>query len=671
MDAKQVQERVIQLTNDLNYYNYMYYQKDTSLVSDFEFDQMLEELTRLENKFPQFRQEDSPTLRVGGTITKEFPTIIHKYPMLSLGNTYSEQELAEFDERVRKTIGSQYEYICEQKYDGVAISLTYIDGVLKTAATRGDGVRGDDVTANARTIKSIPLKIHAQGYPKVFEARGEVFLPNDIFIQINKDRQANGEQLLANPRNAASGTLKMQDSSIVAQRQLDCYIYGLYGENLSIQSHQEALAALKEWGFNVPQHYALCQDIREVFAYIHQWENRRFDLPVSTDGIVVKVNAYHQQAELGYTAKSPRWAISYKFKAETAYSQLLSISYQVGRTGAVTPVANLQPVSLAGTIVKRASLHNANEIERLGLRINDVVMVEKGGEIIPKITGVDTSRRPAESQPIQYINQCPECQTPLLRHEGEAVHYCPNERGCPPQIKGRIEHFIQRKALNVEGLGPETIEQLYDKGLIKDPADLYDLRLETLLELERFGKKSADNLLKSLENSKNIPFRQVLFGLGIRFVGVTVAEKLATYFHSIDAISQASFEELLAVPEIGEKIAYSIVNYFTSQQHQEFIYRLKNAGLQFSQEETATALESTKFEGKTFVLSGVFHSFGREELKDTIEKNGGKVVSSISGKLNYLVAGDNMGPAKLEKATKLGTRVLSEDEFLKMLEDQT
>ncbi len=670
MDVRQAQERIIQLTSELNYYNYMYYQKDTSLVSDYVFDQLLAELSELEKQYPQFIQEDSPSLRVGGTITKEFPTIVHKYPMLSLGNTYSEQELSDFDERVKKTIGHQYQYICEQKYDGVAISLTYVNGVLKTAATRGDGVRGDDVTANVRTIKSIPLKLHSQGYPETFEVRGEVFLPNDIFLQINKDRQANGETLLANPRNAASGTLKMQDSSIVAQRNLDCYIYGLYGENLPAQSHQEALVMLKEWGFNVPQHFRLCQNIQEVFTYIRLWETKRFELPVSTDGIVVKINNYQQQSELGYTAKSPRWAISFKFKAETALTQLQSVSFQVGRTGAVTPVANLQPVPLAGTTVKRASLHNANEIERLDLRIGDTVMVEKGGEIIPKITGVDLTKRQPGNQPIQYISQCPECHTLLVRNEGEAVHYCPNERGCPPQIKGRIEHFIQRKALNVEGLGPETIEQLFDKGLVKDPADLYDLTLETLLSLERFGKKSAENLLKGLENTKNIPFRQVLFGLGIRFVGITVAEKLAAYFSSIDAISHATFEELLAVPEIGEKIAYSITEYFSSQEHLTYIGRLKAAGLQFTRKEVFTELASTKFEGKTFVISGVFQSFGREELKEKIETNGGKVVSSISGKLSYLVAGENMGPAKLEKATKLGIAILSEDEFTKMLEEE-
>lgn len=668
MDVRQAQERIIQLTTELNYYNYMYYQKDTSLVSDYVFDQLLAELGELEKQYPQFVQEDSPSLRVGGTITKEFPTVVHKYPMLSLGNTYSEQELTDFDERVKKALGNQYQYICEQKYDGVAISLTYINGILKTAATRGDGVRGDDVTANVRTIKTIPLKLHSQGYPELFEVRGEVFLPNDIFVQLNKDRQANGEALLANPRNAASGTLKMQDSSIVAQRNLDCYIYGLYGENLPARSHQEALTMLKEWGFNVPQHFQLCQDIREVFTYIRHWETKRFELPVSTDGIVVKVNNYQQQAELGFTAKSPRWAISFKFKAETALTRLQSVSFQVGRTGAVTPVANLQPVPLAGTIVKRASLHNANEIERLDLRTGDTVMVEKGGEIIPKITGVDLTKRQTASQPIQYINQCPECHTTLIRNEGEAVHYCPNERGCPPQIKGRIEHFIQRKALNVEGLGPETIEQLFDKGLVKDPADLYDLNLETLLTLERFGKKSAENLLKGLENTKSVPFRQVLFGLGIRFVGLTVAEKLAAYFSSIDAIRHATYEELLAVPEIGEKIAYSITEYFSKQEHLTYIERLKAAGLQFTREEVFTDLESTKFEGKTFVISGIFQSFGREELKEKIESNGGKVVSSISGKLNYLVAGENMGPSKLEKATKLGIPILSEDEFIKMLE---
>jgi DNA ligase (NAD+) len=663
----QIRNRINDLTEKLNYYNYMYYQKDTSVIPDTEFDFLLKELENLEKEYPQFKLPESPTGRVGGEITKEFRSVTHKFPMLSLSNTYSEEELDEFDERVKKVIGDNFEYTCEQKYDGVAISLTYEKGILTIGATRGDGVQGDDVTTNIRTIKTIPLKLHGENIPELFEVRGEVFLPTDVFLQINKDREEAGEPLLANPRNAASGTVKMQDSAIVAQRKLDCYIYGFYSTGQEVQSHSEALEFLKKLGFNIPPHIRKCKDISEVKTYIKEWEKLRFDLPVATDGIVVKVDRYRHQSNLGFTAKSPRWAIAYKYKAENAATLLESISYQVGRTGAVTPVANLKPVQLAGTVVKRASLHNANEIQRLDLRVGDTVFVEKGGEIIPKVTGVDISKRSAGSQPVTYISECPECGTSLIRKEGEAVHYCPNERGCHPQITGRIEHFIQRKALNVEGLGPETIEQLYEKGLVKDPADLYDLDAEKLAKLERFGKKSAENLLKGLEKSKLVPFRNVLFGMGIRYVGNTVAEKLSDHFRNIDSLSNAKFEELREVPEIGEKIALSVAEYFSNPGHILFIDRLKKAGLQFVAEEKVIERESNVFEGKSFVVSGVFQHFGRDEIKAKIEKNGGKVLSGVSGKLDFLVAGENMGPSKLEKAQKLGIKIVSEDEFLKML----
>jgi DNA ligase (NAD+) len=664
-----VEEEIKRLTQELNHYNYMYYQKDTSLISDVEFDNLLKQLQELEQSNPDLIQPDSPTQRVGGTITKEFETIIHKYPMLSLGNTYSEHDLSEFNERVTKVLGStDFEFVCEQKYDGVAISLTYKDGVLSKAATRGDGIQGDDVTANVKTIKSIPLRLFGEDVPKYIEVRGEIFLPTSSFIKINKDRELNGENLLANPRNAASGTIKMQDSAIVAQRNLDCYIYGMYGENLAISSHLLALKKLKTWGFNVPDHYQVCKSIEEVFDYISYWDIQRFELPVATDGIVVKVNNYYHQEELGFTAKNPRWAISFKYKSEAACTQLESISFQVGRTGAVTPVANLKPVLLAGTIVKRASLHNANEIERLDIRINDFVFVEKGGEIIPKITGVDLNKRSSTSPALVYISNCPECHTKLLRNEGEAIHYCPNEIGCPPQIKGRIEHFIQRKALNIEGIGPETIEQLYKAQLIKDPADLYTLSIPVLINLDRMGQKSAENIIKGLEKSKAIPFKQVLFGIGIRFVGLTVAEKLAEYFQNIDAIIQASHEDLLKVPEIGDRIAQSVVGFFENPYHIEYINRLKTYGVQMESVFEEKVVESNRLSEKTFVISGVFQLYSRDSLKEKIESNGGKVLSAISSKLDFLVAGDNMGPAKREKAIKLGIKIIDESEFTQMLE---
>ncbi|HEX8546361.1 MAG TPA: NAD-dependent DNA ligase LigA [Cytophagaceae bacterium] len=656
--------RIAELSKQINYHNRLYYEKHTSEISDYEFDQLLQELIILENTYPKYKKEDSPTQRVGGTITKEFKVVSHKYPMLSLSNTYSEKELIEFDNRVMKALNEPYEYICELKFDGVAISLLYEKGVLTQAATRGDGVRGDDITVNAKTIQSIPLIIKNRDVPDTFEVRGEVFLPLDCFKRINKEREDIGEPLLANPRNAASGTIKMQDSSVVAKRKLNCYIYSLLGEDLPAQTHEEALELLKLWDFHVSDTYRKCKDIAELKTFIDYWETRRFDLPIGTDGIVIKVNNYDQQEALGLTAKSPKWAIAYKYKAESASTLLETIEYQVGRTGAITPVAYLQPVQLAGTRVKRASLHNANEIERLDLREGDYVFVEKGGEIIPKVTAVDLSKRKSDALPYQYISSCPECGTGLVRKEGEAVHYCPNDIGCPVQIKGKIEHFIQRKAMDIEGLGPETIEQLYAKGLIKNPADLYDLTYDYLKILERFGEKSAKNLLAGLEKSKLVPFRNVLFALGIRYVGNTVAEKLVAHFKNIDAIQNASFEELKNVAEIGGRIAQSVIDYFKNPVHVEYVNKLRAAGLQFETTEKEIIYESNVLNGLTYVISGVFSKFSRDELKEKIELNGGKVVSSISGKLSYLLAGDNMGPAKLEKATKLGIKIITEDEFL-------
>ena len=667
MTSEQAKGRIRELTDKINHYNQQYYQNHISEISDYEFDKLLEELISLETQYPELKKEDSPTQRVGGTITKEFKQITHKYPMLSLGNTYSEEELKDFDDRVRKAIGDDFEYTCELKFDGVAISLTYENGILKTAATRGDGVRGDDITTNAKTIRTIPLKVNSKNIPSFFEVRGEVFLPLETFNKINKDREDIGEVPLANPRNAASGTLKMQDSAVVARRKLDCFMYSLLGDDISAETHYGSMELLKEWGFHISPTYKKSKTIEEVKKYIDFWEKERFKLPLGTDGIVIKVNSYEQREILGFTAKSPRWAIAYKYKAEAASTLLESIEYQVGRTGAVTPVANLKPVQLAGTKVKRASLHNANEIERLDIRVGDTVFVEKGGEIIPKITAVDFSKRPANSEVLRFITECPECGTSLVRTEGEAAYYCPNENGCPTQIKGRMEHFIGRKAMNIEGLGPETIDQLFEKGLVKNPADLYDLTMEKLAGLERFGEKSAQNIIKGLEKSKEVPFKNVLFAIGIRYVGSTVAEKLAKHFKSIDYISKATYEDLIKAPEIGDKIALSIRHFFSIPANIDFIERLKNAGLQLSLQETELKMESEKLHGKSFVISGVFASFGRDELKEKIEKNGGKVVSSISAKLDYLVAGENMGPAKLDKANKLGINIISENDFVKML----
>ncbi|MGW8123465.1 NAD-dependent DNA ligase LigA [Roseivirga echinicomitans] len=683
MTADQAQEQIKKLTDQINYHSDLYYQKSTSEISDFDFDQLLVTLAALEAEFPQFKAEDSPSQRVGGTITKTFETVIHKYPMLSLGNTYSEEDLIEFDNRVAKGLeGQQYEYFCELKFDGVALSLTYENGVLKRAVTRGDGTQGDDITTNAKTIRSIPLKLNDQNIPKEFEVRGEAFFPIKEFLRVNAEREDIGLDLLANPRNAASGTLKMQDSTVVSQRRLDCFLYYLLGENLGYNTHSECMTAVENWGFNVSPTYRKCSSIQDVLDYIHEWEEKRHSLPVETDGIVIKVNDLNQQDQLGFTAKSPRWAISYKYKAESAATILESISYQVGRTGAVTPVANLSPVLLAGTTVKRASLHNADQIERLDLRIGDTVFVEKGGEIIPKVTAVNLALRKPDSVSVDYITECPECGTPLVRQEGEANHYCPNAEACPPQVLGRIEHFIQRKAVDIDSLGPETIRGLLQNNLISNYADLYSLTFDQLngLEFRTFSEKkgehtvrslrdkSAGNIIKAIEASKEVSFERVLFGLGIRFVGRTVAEKLAAHFQNIEALSKASFEALIAVDEIGDRIAQSVIEFFQNHDHLQTIEKLKHAGVQLETNKSQILVpESNIFEEKTFVISGVFSQFSRDELQEKIKANGGKIVSSISKKLDYLVAGDKMGPSKLEKATALGIKIISEEEFIQMI----
>ena len=677
-----IKQQIDQLTDELNYHSHIYYQENRTEISDYEFDMKLKELEALEKEHPDLKREDSPSARVGGTITKEFETVYHKYPMLSLGNTYSKEELEDFDKRVAKGLGTDdYEYLCELKFDGLAMSFTYEKGLLKQAVTRGDGVKGDNITPNARTIRTLPLKLNSQTpFPERFEVRGEVFMPLPVFKALNEQREAQGESQLANPRNTASGTMKMQDSSIVASRKLDCHLYALYGENPGIGSHEEALKHMEQWGFNVSPTYRKCKSIVEVIAYIEEWEARRLELPLETDGIVIKVNRIDQQDELGFTAKNPRWAISYKYKAENATTELLDITYQVGRTGAITPVAELSPVLLAGTTVKRASLHNANEIDRLGLHEGDTVFVEKGGEIIPKVTGVDLSARKSNGLKISYITHCPECETALIRKENEAVHYCPNARSCPPQVLGRIEHFISRNAMAIETLGPRTIQGLLKKSLIQDYSGLYTLTFDQLnglvfeeedkktgeIKKRSVKEKTARNILESIEKSKEVPFRTVLFALGIRFVGKTVAEKLADHFQSIENLAGASYESIVAVHEIGERIAQSVVEYFAEEENQALVQRLKEAGLQFYQEVKQKATGTT-LAGLNIVVSGVFGSVSRDELKALILENGGKVASSLSGKTDYLVAGDNMGPAKKEKAEKLGIKILTEQEFLTMI----
>ncbi|QSE96387.1 NAD-dependent DNA ligase LigA [Fulvivirga lutea] len=667
MTKEQAKKEIAELSEKINYYNDLYYQKDTSEISDYEFDQLLERLINLEKEHPELKEDDSPTQRVGGTVTKSFETVYHKHAMLSLGNTYSTDDLRDFDKRVEKGLETtEYEYFCELKFDGVALSLTYENGKLTRAVTRGDGTRGDDITNNVKTIRTIPLKLKGN-YQTEFEARGEAFLSKEAFARLNKEREENGEELYANARNTASGSLKMQNSSLVAKRKLDCYLYSMVGDNLNVETHEEAINTLIEFGFNVSPTFQKCSTIDEVIKYIEKWETKRHELPLETDGIVIKVNSLKQQRDLGFTAKSPRWAIAYKYKAEDTTTILEGITYQVGRTGAVTPVAELKPVLLAGTTVKRASLHNANEIERLDVRIGDTVFVEKGGEIIPKVIKVDFSKRKVDSKPVEYITECPECGTELVRVEGEAQHYCPNIDGCPPQIKGRIEHFIQRKAMNIDSLGERTIDLLYQKGLVNSPADLYDLSYDDVFSLEGFKDLSTKNLLKGIEESKTTPFESVLFALGIRFVGRTVAEKLARYFKNIESLSQASYEQLIDVPEIGDRIANSLISYFQNDKYIREIQRLKDAGVQFEIVEKEDTSISNVLDGKSFVVSGVFENYGREELKETIKNHGGKVISAISGKLDYLLAGDKMGPAKREKAEKLNITIISEEDFTKMI----
>jgi DNA ligase (NAD+) len=663
------------LVRELNEYNYQYYVLAQPVISDYDFDLKLKELEQLELAYPELVDPNSPTKRVGGAVTQGFATVQHKWPMLSLGNTYNEQELRDFDERIKRTIGTSFHYVCELKFDGLSMSLTYHQGKLLRAVTRGDGTQGDDVTENIKTIKSIPLALDtklANSYPEEFEIRGEVFMHKAAFNRLNEEREELGLQTYANPRNFAAGTVKLQDSAEVARRPLDCFLYFLYCDDREkrYSNHWDSLLAVKSWGFPVCEHTKLCKSIDEVFDFIAYWDKQRHQLSYDIDGIVIKVNEYAHQAELGFTAKSPRWAISYKFKAESAETELLSITYQVGRTGAVTPVANLKPVFLAGTTVKRASLHNANEIQRLDLHEHDTVYVEKGGEIIPKITGVNTQKRSLYAQAIVYPTHCPVCSTPLVRLEGEAVHYCPNEDGCGPQVVGRIQHFIGRKAMDIEGLGDETIETLYRENLVHNIADLYRLPQykERLLAMDRFGQKSVENLLKGIEQSKTKPFEKVLFAIGIRHVGETIAKKLATHFKTIDALMAASQEEICAVYEIGERIAESVHYYFAKPEHREQIEFLRNQGLNFELAEVVSTAKGAQLAGKSFVISGVFTQFSREELSAFIEDHGGKLLSSISGKLDYLVAGDKMGPSKLQKAEKLKIPIISEDDLIAMVQ---
>ncbi|HKG08470.1 MAG TPA: NAD-dependent DNA ligase LigA [Pedobacter sp.] len=669
MSLFDVKDKMDALVRELNQHTYNYYVLAMPTIADYEFDRKLAELNDLEIKHPELADPNSPTQKVGGDITKSFTTVKHRWPMLSLGNTYSEQDLRDFDERVKKSIGENFEYVCELKFDGLSISLTYEHSKLVRAVTRGDGTKGDDVTTNIKTIHSIPHRLTNPDVPPLFEIRGEIFMHRAAFDRLNKERENTGEVPYANPRNFAAGTVKMQDSKEVARRPLDCFLYSLNTDKNYFKTHWESLQNLKDWGFNVCEHTKLSDDIEDVLAFIKYWENERFNLSYDIDGIVIKVNSYAQQQELGFTAKSPRWAISFKYKAQEVETILEKVTYQVGRTGAVTPVANLKPVLLAGTTVKRATLHNANEIERLDLHMGDSVFVEKGGEIIPKIINVNLKRRAANAVRIIYPSQCPECSTHLIRKEGEVAFYCPNDEGCPPQIVGKIQHFISRKAMNIDGLGDETIETFYQKGLVRHISDLYTLheKSDQLKTLERFGERSIDNMLAGIEASKQMPFEKVLFGLGIRYVGETVARKLAFGAKNIDKLSTATFEELVSIEEIGERIAESIAEYFGKDEHLHQIQLLKSYGLQFEASENEIALQSDKLTGKTFVISGVFEDYSREELREMIESNGGKILSGISAKLNYLLAGDNMGPSKLDKAKKLNVPLISEGDLLEML----
>ena len=661
-----IKEQIEWLRAELHRHNYNYYVLNAPVISDKEFDDMMRQLQDLEKEHPEYMDANSPTMRVGSDLNKDFKQVYHKYPMLSLGNTYSESEVSDFYERVKKALNEDFEICCELKYDGTSISLTYEDGKLVQAVTRGDGEKGDDVTDNVKTIRSIPLVLHGD-YPSFFEIRGEILMPWVVFEELNREKEAREEPLFANPRNAASGTLKLQNSAIVASRKLDAYLYYLLGESLPYDGHYENLQAASRWGFKVSEHMKKARSLEEVFEYINYWDTERKNLSVATDGIVLKVNSLRQQRNLGYTAKSPRWAIAYKFQAERALTRLNQVTYQVGRTGAITPVANLEPVQLSGTIVKRASLHNADIIDGLDLHIGDMVYVEKGGEIIPKITGVDKDARILVGEKVTFITHCPECGSKLVRYEGEVAHYCPNETSCPPQIKGRIEHFISRRAMNIDGLGPETVDLFYRQGLIKDTADLYQLHADDIKKLDRMGQKSADNIIQSIESSKQVPFERVLFALGIRFVGETVAKKIAKSFRNIEELERADLNTLTGIDEIGGKIAQSIVSYFQNPVNRNLIERLKAAGLQFSRSEEDLSGYTDKLAGQSIVISGVFSHHSRDEYKAMIERNGGKNSGSISGKTSFILAGENMGPSKLEKAQKLGIRIVDEDEFLAML----
>ena len=661
-----IEQQIKNLRNELREHNHNYYVLDNATISDYEFDIKLKELQELEAKHPEFFDANSPTQRVGGEVTKNFETIPHEHRMYSLDNSYSKDDLQDWEKRIKKMVDGNIQYTCELKYDGASISLTYENGKLLKAVTRGDGFQGDNVTANVKTIKSVPLQLKGD-FPEKFDIRGEIVLPFDGFNKMNEERIEIGEEPYRNPRNTASGSLKLQDSAEVAKRPLECLLYNLSGSNFGINSQFESLEKARQWGFKVPEAAKLANSIDEVLEFIAYWDVHRHSLPYETDGVVIKVNNLQQQEELGYTAKAPRWAMAYKFKAERVSTKLNSITYQVGRTGAITPVANLEPVELAGTTVKRASLHNADQIEKLDIRVGDEVYVEKGGEIIPKILGVDLSQRPVNSEPTQYITNCPECSTELIRQEGEAQHYCPNYNGCNPQIIGRIQHFISRKAMDIEGLGGETVALLVNEGLISNYSDLYELTKNQVVPLERMAEKSADNLIQGIEQSKNIPFERVLFALGIRYVGETVAKKLAKHYKSIDAIAAATQEDLIHVDEIGIRIAESVCAFFTSEENNHIINRLKEFGVQLEISAEKLLGQTNKLESKIFVVSGVFESLSRDELKKLIEDNGGKVSSSISSKTSFIIAGDNMGPSKKEKAEKLNIKILNEYEFLQFL----
>jgi DNA ligase (NAD+) len=661
----EIQTKIQQLREELNQHNHNYYVLDRPTISDFEFDVKLKELQDLELHHPEFFDENSPTQRVGGAITKNFQTVVHENRMYSLDNSYSKEDLQDWETKIQKVLGNvPLKYTCELKYDGASISITYQDGKLLRAVTRGDGFQGDDVTNNIKTIRSIPLQLKGN-FPSKFDIRGEIILPLDGFEKMNQELIEIGEQPYSNPRNTASGSLKLQDSAEVAKRPLDCLLYFITGTDLPFQTQYSGLEAARNWGFKVPNQSKLASNLEEVFEFINYWDVHRHDLPYETDGVVIKVDDFNLQNELGYTAKSPRWAIAYKFKSEQVVTKLNSISYQVGRTGAITPVANLEPVQLAGTIVKRASLHNADQIEKLDIRIGDTVFVEKGGEIIPKIIGV--SQRGTQSEPTKYITHCPECNSELTRKEGEAQHYCPNYYGCPPQIIGRIQHYISRKAMDIEGLGGETVALLYENGLVKDYSDLYELTVEQVIPLERMAQKSAENLVNGIQKSKEVPFERVLFALGIRYVGETVAKKLAKHYKTISALSQASLMDLILVDEIGDRIAQSVIEFFENQDNTKIIERLQSFGVQFEIVEKFNPDATDLLVGKTFVVSGVFELFSRDDLKKSIEDNGGKVGSSISAKTDYVIAGDNMGPAKLEKANQLGIPIISEHDFVEMI----